>query len=447
MPTAPEAAEPEAPSRMDMVLYQFYAKTVAVVCDSRGQADSDAQRNKWFALELGTSEAYRAPLRPWRTLASARMPVVSPTLVVSVRLRCLDDAYDVYAHVPHKTRLEHGVAVLLEQWRVDVRADEAPAQRLPAIYKQAVVHFRTMYAMAHTLPLARVCQQLDAHVLAVDVSIDASPSSLDLPAKTWHMAPIPTPLGSLHCRVDSATVHALSVERRPPFTHRCGHQPPLSIYTRPPSPYASVGAVPGCEPGALRSLFTNTNSARMSSSPSSLARTPPSDAHMRGESPTEAAARPQRIPRYAKQPSSYRHRHSPSLEDGSARGLQIGQRRQAAPAMREPLSSSSPTTHSRVFGGRSPTAAFAVPRHRRTSTQHDALDLVAMIDARQQRESMEDEAWTKPWVADVYDDLLAQMTDSLHLHALDEVFGPPPVQRRGVPIRETKHDALALSME
>ena len=205
MPTAQEAVEQEAPARIDAVLYQFYAKTVAVVCDSRGQIDGDAPRNKWFALELGASEAYRAPLRPWRALASARMPVVVPTLVVSVRVRCLDAAYDVYAHVPHRTRLEPGVAVLLEQWRVDVRADDAPAQRLPAIYKQAVVHFRTMYAMAHTLPLSRVCQQLDHHALAVDVSIDAAPTPLDLPAKTWHMAPISTPIGSLQCRVDGAT--------------------------------------------------------------------------------------------------------------------------------------------------------------------------------------------------------------------------------------------------
>ena len=36
------------------------------------------------------------------------------------------------------------------------------------------------------------------------------------------------------------------------------------------------------------------------------------------------------------------------------------------------------------------------------------------------------------------DDLLGQLTHSLHLHALDEVFGPPPTQRRGVPIRETE---------
>lgn len=437
MPTAQEAAEQEAPSRMDAVLYQFYAKTVAVVCESRGQADSDAPRNKWFALELGASEAYRAPLRPWRALASARLPVVVPALVVSVRVRCLDAAYDVYAHVPHRTRLEHGVAVLLEQWRLDVRADEAPAQRLPAIYKQAVVHFRAMYAMAHTLPLSRVCQQLDHHALAVDVSIDAAPSSLDLPAKTWHMAPISTPLGSLQCRVDAATVHALSLERRERPSPRCGRAPPLLIDAASSSPRASVASVPGCEPGALRSLFTS--SARMSSTPSSLARTPPSDAYMRAESPTEGAARPQRMPRYATQPSSYRHRHSPSLEDSSARsaGMRIGARRPAATARRDSLSSSSPTASSRVFGGRSPTAAFAVPRHRRTSTPHDALDLVAMIDARQHRESLDDEAAARPWATDWYDDLLGQLTHSLHLHALDEVFGPPPTPRRGVPIRET----------
>ena len=438
MPTAQEAVEQEAPARIDAVLYQFYAKTVAVVCDSRGQADGDAPRNKWFALELGASEAYRAPLRPWRALASARMPVVVPTLVVSVRVRCLDAAYDVYAHVPHRTRLEPGVAVLLEQWRVDVRADDAPAQRLPTIYKQAVVHFRTMYAMAHTLPLSRVCQQLDHHALAVDVSIDAAPTPLDLPAKTWHMAPISTPIGSLQCRVDAATVHALSLERRERLSPSYGHAPPLSIDVAPSTPRASVASVPGCEPGALRSLFTS--SARMSSSPSSLARTPPSDAYMRAESPTEGAARPQRIPRYATQPSSYRHRHSPSLEDSSARsaGLRIGPRRPAATAGRDSLSSSSPTAPSRVFGGRSPTAAFAVPRHRRMSTPHDALDLVAMIDARQHRESLDDDAASRPWGADVYDDLLGQMTRSLHLHALDEVFGPPPTQRPGLPIRETE---------
>ena len=118
--------------------------------------------------------------------------------------------------------------------------------------------------------------------------------------------------------------------------------------------------------------------------------------------------------------------------------MRIGARRPAATARRDSLSSSSPTASSRVFGGRSPTAAFAVPRHRRTSTPHDALDLVAMIDARQHRESLDDDAASRPWATDVYDDLLGQMTRSLHLHALDEVFGPPPTQRRGVPIRETE---------
>jgi len=51
---------------------------------------------------------------------------------------------------------------------------------------------------------------------------------------------------------------------------------------------------------------------------------------------------------------------------------------------------------------------------------------------------LDDDAASRPWGADVYDDLLGQMTRSLHLHALDEVFGPPPTQRRGVPIRETE---------
>ena len=51
--------------------------------------------------------------------------------------------------------------------------------------------------------------------------------------------------------------------------------------------------------------------------------------------------------------------------------------------------------------------------------------------------SMDDEAAARPWATDWYDDLLGQLTHSLHLHALDEMFGPPPTPRRGVPIRET----------
>lgn len=39
MPAAREAAE-RGMSRMDAVLYQFYAKTVAVVCESRGTSRS-----------------------------------------------------------------------------------------------------------------------------------------------------------------------------------------------------------------------------------------------------------------------------------------------------------------------------------------------------------------------------------------------------------------------
>ena len=58
--------------------------------------------------------------------------------------------------------------------------------------------------------------------------------------------------------------------------------------------------------------------------------------------------------------------------------------------------------------------------------------------AKELGESLDDEAAARPWATDWYDDLLGQLTHSLHLHALDEVFGPPPTQRRGVPIRETE---------
>ena len=502
--------------------------------------------NEQFSLELDEYETYRPALRTWSALSSA--PQIVPSLLVSVSLRVLDmdETCYVYAATPHGSKRFSSAkthSIVLERWQLDLRArsdDALKAERLPAVYKQGIVHFRTLYAMAHALPISSVCQQIRndqrmAQNLAIEVHISEGPAPatpMPLKAKSWSLAPIATPMGSLECRIDSCEVTELLMEHK--------DKSPMSIKMRPTSPLvqamltqdaparrpldpgirtprASLGlsaspslatspsrlspwAIPEsstashrrrhrgpgtslvstqfCEPGALRTLFS-TSARSTTLSPSSLTLTPPLCAagsfdtamsqrhgsYKADGSPIEASSvtrrgKPERIPRYARQPSYRQRRTSPSRDDqtaGAARSWSTRreQRRLLDRAMLPPESRSVGATspsHSRVFMGPSPTPAFALPRRPHTRSDSassmsgpagDALDLVAMIDARVTEPALElarhgtepeqatwhvgkDEARPQSQTKTAtgsYDDILTKMTRSLRLQTLDEVFG------------------------
>lgn len=541
---ARDAAERGA-SKLDTVLYHFFAKTVAMVHESRvtvpGAAESRGRPNKWFSLELPECEPLRPALRPWRTLSTATCP---PPLVVDVCLQTadVDDAYDVCARTSTGTqRLTTAPAkdIVLERWRLDLQLQDAHhAERLPAVYKQAIVHFRTLFSMARLLPAGRLAHRLQkAHgasaQLALHVQVRTETPPLAMPATTWAMAPIQTPLGALAFGIDYCDIHDVVLEYRSarlpanarattsagpsslsaspgaasplfqamlaqdgtsrhaldmrrPRTNSLSTSPSLaaSRFRRAPPPNSLGGTAgsPGpsrmphggiealgssalyaAEPGALRTLFSS--SARSHASPSSL-RTPPMhvgsfDTHMQGASPVSRPrlsdspqpddamprSRPQRIERYSRQ-LSYRQREmsqSTGLTDDAAPTGSWSQRSErrrhldwaAAASPSHSLGGASPGP-SRVFAGPSPSPAFALPRPSQSqspshtpSSADDVLDLVAMIDTRVPRAAaaprlMPPASLARPRASEAplsehyYDDVLAKMSSSFKLLALDE---------------------------
>jgi len=545
---ARDAAERGA-SKLDTVLYHFFAKTVAMVHESRttpaGTAEGRGRPNKWFSLELPEVETLRDALRPWRALSTATCP---PPLVVDVCLQTagVDDAYEVHAHTSTGTQRLGSNEIVLERWHLDLQLQDAHhEERLPAVYKQAIVHFRTLFAMARLLPAARLAHRLQmaqgaTSQLALHVQIRTEMPPLAMPTTTWAMAPIQTPLGALVLGIDYCDIHDVVIQCRnarlpanartsmntalPSLSASSGAASPLfqamlaqdgaarrslamtrprtnslstspsfaaSRFRRGPRP-ASLGSAAGspspnivpstgmdalsssalyaAEPGALRTLFAS--SARSHASPS-LGRslhTPPMhvgsfDTHMQGTSPLGRTrlressypvdavprSRPQRIERYSRQ-LSYRQRElsqSSGLGDDAGAAHSWSQRSErrrqtdwtaaASPSYSRSLSGASPVP-SRVFTGPSPSPAFALPRPSLSSSQHtpssadDVLDLVAMIDTRVPRADAAPAPASAAPVARApapdarlskhyYDDVLAKMTNSLRLLAMDEALG------------------------
>ena len=130
----PGASEGAHAAKLNTVLYHFYAKTVAVACESRApSAPSAARANKWvrchpltqFSLSLGEIDRMRDRLRPWRAPSDGSVP----RLCVDVRVRTSRLRADqvLVGCAPHGsgTRVvELGDAartsVLLERWTVDL---------------------------------------------------------------------------------------------------------------------------------------------------------------------------------------------------------------------------------------------------------------------------------------------------------------------------------------
>ena len=115
--------------------------------------------NEQFSLELDEYETYRPALRTWSALSSA--PQIVPSLLVSVSLRVLgmDETCDVYAATPHGSKRLSSAkthSIVLERWQLDLRArsdDALKAERLPAVYKQGIVHFDSQ-VLCHALIVA-----------------------------------------------------------------------------------------------------------------------------------------------------------------------------------------------------------------------------------------------------------------------------------------------------
>lgn len=553
---ARDAAERGA-SKLDTVLYHFFAKTVAMVHESRGVARSVENRgrpNKWFSFELPECEVFRQELRPWRTLSTATCP---PPLVVDVCLQTADVEEDYEVHARTSTGTQRLVAasnneIILERWRLDLQLQDAHhAERLPAVYKQAIVHFRTLFSMTRLLPAWRLAHRLQkargaSAQLALQIQVRSEAPPLAMPASSWTMEPIQTPLGALAFGIDYCDVQDIVLQcrnARLPANARMHTAPPAigvdtgaasplfqamlaqdngarraihmgrprtnSLSTSPSlaasrfsrSPRIGGSASPSAvsprpstastglealgastlsmaEPGALRALFSS--SARNHASPSSLRslRTPPMytgsfDLHMQGKSPMARSrlgespgrdemvprARPQRIERYSRQ-LSYRQRElsqSTGPTDIAAPARSWSQRSERR--RNTDWAAASPHSHSlggvspgmsRVFAGPSPSPAFALPRPPLSPSQHtpsssdDVLDLVAMIDTRTPGPTPAPTASVtrapEPLLSEhYYDDVLAKMSHSLKLLALDDSLGPRP--------NAEAHDEAAGQME
>lgn len=267
-------------TKLDTVLFHFFAKTVAVAADSRLLAAEARRTNKWvctttafvltqFSLEIAEVEQYFDALRPWRALSVSAAP---PPLMVEVCLctSALDDALEVRASTPSgPVVLGHGATmpIVLERWCLDLRPQDTPqADRLPAVYKQAIVHFRALYSLARTLPVYTLCRRLhtaakDANMgvqLAPDVRVRAAPGGrvapLALPTDVRRLAPVSTPVGELVCTVEYTAVSDVAVVPRgadlPERSALASDEAPLRAPTHPEqgmSPLARAMRMPALQ--------------------------------------------------------------------------------------------------------------------------------------------------------------------------------------------------------
>lgn len=86
------------------------------------------------------------------------------------------------------------------------------------MYKRAIVHFRTLYALARALPAHALCRKaaegkLDAPV-AVEIEVSSAPSENLGDHKTWALEGVQTPAGTLSCQVQYRACTELRIERR-----------------------------------------------------------------------------------------------------------------------------------------------------------------------------------------------------------------------------------------
>ena len=163
------------------------------------------------------------------------------------------------------------------------------------MYKRAIVHFRTLYALARALPAQALCRSIaagsDAPPLDVEIEVhgsaDAGADDLGADPKTWALQGVQTPIGTLACRVAYRACTELRVEQRghavpctdaalptpPPSRERDVLTPPArrersrSLTPRPPgttlpaTPHASGALPPDTTSPLLRRMWTDAGDA------------------------------------------------------------------------------------------------------------------------------------------------------------------------------------------
>ena len=220
-------------------------------------------------------------------------------------------------------------SLLIERWRLGLDTSRAANVRLPLVYKRAIVHFRTLYAIARALPAAGLVRRiLDARdagspLGALDVSFDIATTDSPSPQlQSWEMARIDTPHG--YVIADSALLGSiayadadLAVAAAPQSlsldadlallvnSPRSLGRHPLSSSPAPPtlplhptrSPLLQLMLAPdSCGSGGLRSLYDGYTTHTLRAGRSILGTSLP-------KSPSSATTRAQMIPRYTRQPS------------------------------------------------------------------------------------------------------------------------------------------------
>ncbi|ODQ56024.1 hypothetical protein SAICODRAFT_86527 [Saitoella complicata NRRL Y-17804] len=228
-------------SKLNQIIQQFYCKAAHVVFQSRTtttpvnpRGPVPTKTNKWFALELEDTDAYREELQFWRYAeASATSEAPIPPLVIDVVL-------DVRDLTPSETLLlvdDSGrriqvdalgtgrgrkTEIVLERWTVDLRGPPpASPPELPVVYKKSIVLFRSMYMhtrllatyklrkrlqkakVGNTLKIAcRVyAEQADMNRRSVPLETPISSRDSRKELEEFSFGKVDTPAGSFHVNV------------------------------------------------------------------------------------------------------------------------------------------------------------------------------------------------------------------------------------------------------
>lgn len=338
--------------------------------------------DRWFGLELPEPDA---------SLTAAYRSGTPCELVIDVLVRA--DALPPGAVLTRRGRRAGRGPLLLERWRLALdRRRTAPHMRLALVYKRAVVHFRTLYALAHALPAAALVRRirsaaggLGALQIVADVRAGAPPAPELL---TWELARIDTPLGAVLGTVAYAdadlgvAADALALDGDLALLARSPRSlasHPLSSSPVPPVPLPAhthlLDVMLEVGEGGLQSIYREAAMVRGAKSANAL---PAVHAH----------------PRYMQEPSYRRDAaagddlcSSPSRPGPRSWSQRLEARRQMEQYMARdspgvPAAPGSVPSGSRLFR-RTPVApALALVRPERAHVTDELTALVHMIDAR-----------------------------------------------------------------
>ncbi|KAF7551063.1 hypothetical protein G7Z17_g5274 [Cylindrodendrum hubeiense] len=180
----------ESVKKLDQIIQNFYAKTAALVLDSRikvkpsRNVNGGRRANKWFQIETDEIDDFREELKIWKNCGS--LDNRPPPMVIEVYLDAsqlkesqslviVDEngkRWDVMEQLnssgsstdspPGSSR--RNPDVILERWRVDLKPTGAMptddfGPTLPTIYKKAIVFFRSLFITTRLLPAWKFASQ------------------------------------------------------------------------------------------------------------------------------------------------------------------------------------------------------------------------------------------------------------------------------------------------